>query len=636
MRRYFPLLMLAVVVATVSGCQLIQDIATSATTFKVEVKGHVTTTGQISVAEVPMPNMPVRGYVTDVYSNTYGLYTSYIDRTLDPGWVWINFRYVNAQWHAESECLASPPSIYDGLYVSNFGTIRHHCHDYGLGTLPPITTHFAIAGNTPFSFTVGGIGLSSQNGMPTLNIYNRWSQVVNKVSAFSVAPDGSSATFAFPTQSNGSPLYSDAYGISLSNWDVAPQTYCEPQYDEWGDYIGDYCWEEPGEQRLAGINYFAIGGVTSLPSPFGVDGTIIDVQGTECYSYGDPYYAMSAEDVRPMMPAPGDPICTDYSYSDQSPVVTLNSVNQLYYQGMTLGMGAAPTVVKAYATQSATQYWGDYYYEWGEETTTRPTRAVVINGNSNSVSIVDLVGWQVLANVSVPAHPAAIALSSDETRAFVTSYDAATVSEISLSSYTVTRTVGVGSYPSAITLAPSANALWIAGQGWMSYLDIPSFSVGATFTVNGTVTSMGASAGDNSIVYTAVTNASTPHTTYGARINYPEASYSVRKVRLADMYTSADLPEGGATVYGYSASGYSLPLPSLLAGGTRVSVDFGNGISVSATPDGFVVMDVAGGNEVMRGTTPTPVRAIAADPRDSVAYITLPDSNILLTVPLHQ
>lgn len=79
-----------------------------------------------------------------------------------------------------------------------------------------------------------------------------------------------------------------------------------------------------------------------------------------------------------------------------------------------------------------------------------------------------------------------------------------------------------------------------------------------------------------------------------------------------------------------------MPVPSFLAGGTQVSASFGNGVSVSATPWGFVVLDVVAGTEIMRENTPAPVRAIATDQPNGVAYLTVPDNNLLLSVPVVQ
>ena len=65
-----------------------------------------------------------------------------------------------------------------------------------------------------------------------------------------------------------------------------------------------------------------------------------------------------------------------------------------------------------------------------------------------------------------------------------------------------------------------------------------------------------------------------------------------------------------------------------------MSVQWGNGMGACATPTGFVVYDVASNHQVMSGTTPTPVRGIASNTSNTMMYLTLPDSDMVLTVPL--
>jgi len=55
---------------------------------------------------------------------------------------------------------------------------------------------------------------------------------------------------------------------------------------------------------------------------------------------------------------------------------------------------------------------------------------------------------------------------------------------------------------------------------------------------------------------------------------------------------------------------------------------------VSATPTGFTVTDVSGHIVMVSETTPSPIAAIAIDHALHIAYLTMPDSNTLLTVPL--
>jgi hypothetical protein len=65
-----------------------------------------------------------------------------------------------------------------------------------------------------------------------------------------------------------------------------------------------------------------------------------------------------------------------------------------------------------------------------------------------------------------------------------------------------------------------------------------------------------------------------------------------------------------------------------------VSTRFSNGTAASSTPTGFVIYDLVTHQQIMTGTTPTPVRGIASDPDAMYAYFTLPDSNEYISVPL--
>ena len=57
-------------------------------------------------------------------------------------------------------------------------------------------------------------------------------------------------------------------------------------------------------------------------------------------------------------------------------------------------------------------------------------------------------------------------------------------------------------------------------------------------------------------------------------------------------------------------------------------------VVITATPTGFTITDISGQLVLDSETTPSPVTAIAVDPSLNVAYLAMPDSNTLLTVPL--
>jgi hypothetical protein len=54
----------------------------------------------------------------------------------------------------------------------------------------------------------------------------------------------------------------------------------------------------------------------------------------------------------------------------------------------------------------------------------------------------------------------------------------------------------------------------------------------------------------------------------------------------------------------------------------------------TATPTGFTITDASGHDVLVSETTPSPVTGIAVDTNLNAAYLVMPDSNTLLTVPL--
>ena len=84
----------------------------------------------------------------------------------------------------------------------------------------------------------------------------------------------------------------------------------------------------------------------------------------------------------------------------------------------------------------------------------------------------------------------------------------------------------------------------------------------------------------------------------------------------------------------YIGNGTSSTPPPYLKSSVVITASSGNGIVVTSSPTGFVVLDIVAHTQIMQGTTASPVRGIAVDPLESLAYLTAPDSNSLITVPL--
>ena len=148
------------------------------------------------------------------------------------------------------------------------------------------------------------------------------------------------------------------------------------------------------------------------------------------------------------------------------PLVTLRSSSQLFYNGLTIAVGAQPAAVKAYhyvTTGSGGR--------GGGRGAKYPTNAVVTNYGSNTVCIVDLVHGSLVQTISVGTEPTAIVLKSDETKAYVANFGSANISEIDLTANTQTRIMAVGGQPAALSMDASGTALWVGGINFISKLD---------------------------------------------------------------------------------------------------------------------------------------------------------------------
>jgi hypothetical protein len=236
------------------------------------------------------------------------------------------------------------------------------------------STHFVLPGAIPSTITSYG-DFATTYGEPRLRVYvgGNTPGFVSSVSASSVVP-GVSATFTFPTQSNGSPLAEGFY--ALVNTNVA----------------------SGGGLVFVNPSYLAVGGITTLSSAFGVDA--VDLINTTGHSDRcdqekgpcPPYHVVSY----------AFPILTQY-YSNQ-----ITS----WISG-TIPVGSEPVAVKTYGTYTNAKN--------PLNETTGPANAIVANSGSSSVSIASFANSSV-KNIAVGSRPMALALNSAATMAYVASY----------------------------------------------------------------------------------------------------------------------------------------------------------------------------------------------------------------------
>jgi DNA-binding beta-propeller fold protein YncE len=217
----------------------------------------------------------------------------------------------------------------------------------------------------------------------------------------------------------------------------------------------------------------------------------------------------------------------------------------------------------------------------------------------------------------------AVALNSGATKAYVANYGSGTLSEVDLSSLTVSRTATIGTASQSVAMDPSGSAVWVGGANYLKKVDTGTFAVTATVPVVGAVTSIAASKGQNELAYTLVNGCCS-----GA------SSYAANEMRVSDFSNQGNHASSTASPYAAYTMNGTLPTPAVIPSATQVSAQFGNAFAASATPTGFVIYELVGHQVIMTGTTATPVRGIASDPNNWVAYFAVPDSNQLISVPL--
>lgn len=463
--------------------------------------------------------------------------------------------------------------------------------------IPPASTRFAIVGQQPQTLTLTGQSpVMTQFGMPLLYIYDGSRNLVDTVTATDVSADRTQATFPFPSS-----LSSNAYSLALVN-----RTNTAPGIS------------------TAGTNLLSIAqSKTIAGGPFGVAAGALAI--TDTYKDGcDAVYGHGklVYDI------------TTTSSNSTFPVVSLYSSNQVVIGGSTIAVGANPTAVVVYNTNNVTHKtagtcWIDQIVYSGT------TRAIVANSGDNTISMLDIVNDVLLSNVTVGNRPVALAVTSDGSTVYVANYMDSTVSQVSLGSGTVTSTVAVGGRPTSLALSASGY-LWVGGEGFITQINTQTMGIVATqVTMGRSIIALGFSDSVNELIATSV---DTGGSVYAEEINpvsvqagvayTPVASHMVSSLGThLNQVTGAQVRAFTSTLTGANT------INTNQVGAPPLVVQDGWAV-ITATPTGFTVTDASGHIVLISETTPSPVTAIAVDAKLNVAYLTMPDSNILLTVPL--
>ncbi|HEV2133207.1 MAG TPA: YncE family protein [Terracidiphilus sp.] len=486
----------------------------------------------------------------------------------------------------------------NGLFMTNTGQMKvpdpaeatWECLSPKGQPLPSLSSQFAFTGEIPTSVTMAGWHpYTTANGMPEMYVFSGaggTSSFYTEIDAASVDTSGATATFDLPSN-----MPQNAYAFEVMNQNA------------------------DGTVQHQGFNYFTAARSQTIPgNPFGVAVNAQTETIQTCKWYPGPYLWCG-------------PQTSSFS---TTPVISLYSQNQVLIGSTAVTVGANPTAVLTYNGGVVHEGWSPNTDDF-----TGTTRAIVADSGTNLVSILDTVADRLLENVIVGNQPVALAVSSDATKAYVANYADSTVTQVNLTAGTVLATVPVGGQPTSVALT-SGGTLWVGGVGFLTEINTQNMSVVATESTAGTtIAALGFSDGENELIATSTTSGNVsidelnPSAVQPGGTYTPLASHSVST--LGTYYN----PRLQANVQGYTATvtTSTIPISTILPGAPPVVVQDGWAV-VTATPTGFSITDVSGHVVLVSETTPSPVASIAVDSNLNVAYLTMPDSNTLLTVPL--
>jgi hypothetical protein len=194
----------------------------------------------------------------------------------------------------------------------------------------------------------------------------------------------------------------------------------------------------------------------------------------------------------------------------------------------------------------------------------------------------------------------------------------------------------VGGTPTSVALT-AAGVLWVGGAGFLTEINTQGMSIVATESTSGrTIAGLGYSDAVNELIATSTVGSGnvsideiSPSSVLTGGTYATLASHSVST--LGTYFN----PRVQTKSYGFTSTLTSslIPVNTAQPGAPPLVVQDGWAV-VTATPTGFTITDASGHVVLVSETTPSPVAAIAVDSKLNVAYLTMPDSNTLLTVPL--
>jgi YVTN family beta-propeller protein len=433
------------------------------------------------------------------------------------------------------------------------------------------------------------------------------------VTAESVASDGSSAVFPYPTAVNGAALPAGPYIATITTDPVG-----EPQTTNGMEAI-----------------YIAHND-TSYTSAFGVD-VAVPEETITTVTFSE---QLIGNKIQACLPT----TTTTTTGGSSLPLVTLPQLGELAVgnSSNTITVGTHPTVVIAYNGQTVSSTTTTSGCATGAKKTTYTgaQSALVVNTGSNSVSLVNVGQYKYPSGtVSVGTQPVAAVINPAGTLAYIANYASGTISEISLSGVAVTRTLSVGTHPTSLAF-DSAGNLWVGGQGYLQSVDITTWAIGTTYAVDGTLNGISYDTASGEIVGALLQNgtASSPSkgSTEAEAIAFSKSggvSYSTTGiVSLTSGSTTTSTIASDTETYSLSSLATGLAYPAQTAFNPPIYTSSNGDIIASANGTSFTVTALSTGSVLISGTTPYPIRGVKLT--STMLYLTMPDSNSLVSLPM--
>ncbi len=560
----------------------------------------------------PRPGLIVGGNLQSITQHTTGSVTSYDGHTDMLGIYYVSDARTDAYWSHFANfgmeyCgpYLHDPSLGPGgystgdqpVYMNNLDVFTWDCQNLTTDALPGSSAHFADQQSLPSTLELSSRAtpLSSSNGMPILTVYGISSEnntFPQNITANGISPDQKTASFAFP-----STLPAGMFGLALSNVD------------------------RDGNLAFADFNYLSVGERQSFSAPFGV--------GVQVHNYL--FQSTDTQDDY------GDGTCVGQSTFYQSasnavyPVATLFNSNSVDAgTGSTIQVGSQPAAILVYNQVTTNDHQQNGPCSSSDSFDTYYPNAVVANSGTNTLSFLDLGAGSVTRTVTVGANPVAMVFSGDGSYIFSANIGDSTISRVNLSTWQVSS-LFVGGSPNTLEVTPDGS-LWVGSATTLSMVNPDTLQINGSYPTGGqAIIAMKYNAVSAELV---ATTASSEGSVSVQEID-PAATANSNGVHTNAIRQVSRISTQNGRFHAYSQTAASSAAPMQIAAGAFSGISAQDSwLTVSATPEGFVVTDTVNHVELMRGATPGPVTSIAIDPSESTAYLAIPDANTVMSIPL--